>query len=354
MKKIEADQSLPYKLMKNPFMHGKQYKEYLYIVNKNINNITPSEVIELFKKLSNTGCSCAMLANLLIDSLYFDDLEFKNTFGFSILTRGSIDCNKLMIDIFSKLYKIMRIKFVEYDTYKCRNEKEAVLNILGKECQTNSEAIIELFNCGISGDGKDTDGNLIFKNKRNPKITNYIGSVSEVAKKKFNIDGINSVVELKKLCNDLDIQVEFKDIEIHEKLSGLGTKNFNYWSNYYLNKYNVNLELFNSSIVVSDFNNNYNEFMNYLSKLVIDGYSISVSTGPNSEAYMYTKRNSFWHKISSEEAGHVMLFKGFSESKDIIVASYGIDYIIPKEYFNILEFNKIAKLEKNITKEKSV
>lgn len=49
-----------------------------------------------------------------------------------------------------------------------------------------------------------------------------------------------------------------------------------------------------------------------------------------------------------------MLFKGFLESKDIIVASYGIDYIIPKEYFIILEFNKIAKLEKNITKEKSV
>lgn len=61
-----------------------------------------------------------------------------------------------------------------------------------------------------------------------------------------------------------------------------------------------------SSIVASDFNNNYNEFMNYLSKLVIDGYSISASAGSNSEAYMYTKRNSFFHKISLEEIMHVI------------------------------------------------
>ena len=28
---------------------------------------------------------------------------------------------------------------------------------------------------------------------------------------------------------------------------------------------------------------------------------------------------------------------------DIVVSSYGEDYIIPKEYFNLLEFNKINK-----------
>ena len=56
-----------------------------------------------------------------------------------------------------------------------------------------------------------------------------------------------------------------------------------------------------------------------------------------------------WSKISSEKAGHVMQFKYFNKNKDIIVSSYGEDYIIPKEYISELEFNKISK--QSITKE---
>ena len=114
-------------LIKSENMHGKQYKDYLYIIIKNIKDISPEETIELLKSLHNTGCSCAMLANLLIDSVYTDDEKFKKTFGFSILTHNSIDCNKLMVDIFSKLYKVMRIRFVEYKTYKFKSAKEAAM-----------------------------------------------------------------------------------------------------------------------------------------------------------------------------------------------------------------------------------
>lgn len=64
-------------LIKSENMHGKQYKDYLYIIIKNIKDISPEETIELLKSLHNTGCSCAMLANLLIDSVYTDDEKFK-------------------------------------------------------------------------------------------------------------------------------------------------------------------------------------------------------------------------------------------------------------------------------------
>lgn len=346
MKKIEADQTLPYRLMKNPFMHSKQYKDYLYIINKNINNISPEEAIELLKKLSNTGCSCAALANLLVDSIYTDDLEFKNTFGFSILTRNHIDCNKLMVDIFSKLYKIMKIKFVEYKTYKFKNAREAALLLLGKQCDSDSLAFTELFDNDLMADGIDPDGNLLFKNKRKPKITNYVGNCAGAAKEKFNIDGVDSFEELKDICKSMDVEVESKDAKISQKFTGLGTNNFNYWSNYYISQYNINLELFNSHIVVSDFNNDYDTFMDYLAELMVDGYSVTVSTPPNSEAHMHTKKRLSWQKISTREAGHIMLLKGFNEDKDMVVASYGQDYIIPKEYFNGLEFNKIKKIKK--------
>ena len=357
MKKIEADQCLPYQLMKNPFTHNRQYKDYLYIINKNIKNISPEEAIELLKKLSNSGCSCAMLANLLTDSVYTDEEEFKNTFGFSILTHNNIDCNKLMVDIFSKLYKVMRIKFVEYKTYKFKDAREAAAKLLNKNCKNDSLALIELINSGISGDGIDSDGNLLFKNKREPKITNYVGSCAEVAKEKFNIDDIDDFEELKRACKELGIEVEAKDIEIYQKLTGLGTNNFNYWSNYYLSQYNIGLELASSSIIVSDFNNDYNKFMEYLTELMVDGYSVSVSTSPNSEAYMHTRRVLSWQRISSKEAGHVMLLKGFNKDKDMVVASYGEDYRIPKEYFSSLKFNKIKKIkatEKNDIKEKNI
>jgi len=342
MKKIEADQGLPYKLMKNKFFHRGQYKEFLSIVVKNIPGITPSEIIEMFKKLSNTGCSCAMFANSLVEQVYENDEDFKNIFGFSLLNKEKIDCNKLMIDIFSKLYGVMKIKFIEYERYSFKDINEATITLLNKSYNNDTEAIIELFNNGINADGKDLNGNLLFKNK-NPKITNYVGTCEEVCKQKFGLDNIKNIHELKEICVSKNIEVEFKDIEIYEKLTGLGTQNFNFWSNYYLNKYNIDIEFKSEEVIVSDFKDDYNSFMNYIKNLKLEGYSISVSSSPNSIAYMHTNKNLSWSKISSEEAGHVMLFKYFDKNNDIIVSSYGEDYIIPKEYFNMLQFKKIKK-----------
>ena len=345
MNKIEADQGYPYKLMKNKFFHREQYKEFLYIVNKNIPGITPSEIIEMFKRLSNTGCSSAMLANLLVEQIYENEQEFKNIFGFNPLTKNTIDCNKLMIDIFSKLYGVMKIKFIEYERYSFNDINEATLTLFGKRCMTDSEAALELFNNGIILDGKDKNGKLLFKSNV-PKISNYVGTCDQVAREKFGLSDVKNMDMLKKVCKDKNIEVEFKDIEIYQKLTGLGTQNFNYWSNYYLNKYNVNFEINEEAIVVSDFKENYELFRGYIEDLKLEGYSISVASTPNSIAYMHTNKNMSWSKISSKETGHIMLFKCFDSNGDIVVSSYGEDYIIPKEYFNILEFNKIKSKEK--------
>ena len=344
MKKIEADQGFPYKLMKNKLFNREQYKEFLYIVTKNIPGISANEVIEMFKKLSNTGCSGAMFANSLVEQIYQDDETFKNRFGFSLLTKGKIDCNKLMVDIFSKLYGVMKVKFIEYERYSFSSINEATLTLLGKTYNTDSEAYIQLFNSGINADGKDSNGNFIFKSKV-PKTTNHIGTCEEVAKEKFGLENIKTIDNIKNICKEKNIEVEFKDIEIYEKLTGLGTQNFNFWSNYYLNKNDLNYSIDSEAIIVGDFNSDYSAFIDHINNLVLEGYSISVASTPNSIAYMHTDKKMSWSKISSKETGHVMLFKYFDNNKDIVVSSYGEDYIIPKEYFNLLEYNKLKKRE---------
>lgn len=345
MKKIQADQRLPYKLMKNKLLYREKYKKLLNIVNKNIQNINPEEVIQMFKKLSDTGCSCAMLANTLVEQIYTDDLTFYNTFKFSILEKDAVDCNKLMVDIFSKLYGVMKIRFIEYKRYSFTNMKEASLELLGKNYNDDSQASLDLFNNGFIADGFDINGNLIFKSK-NPSITNYIGTCSQVAKQKFGVDGINNIDKLKDICLNKNIELECKDIEIYEKLTGLGKENFEFWCNYYLSQYNINFTLNIENINIKDFNENYNLFMEYVNGLQTQGYSISVSSTANSQVYMHTNKPMSWSKISSEKAGHVMQFKYFNKNKDIIVSSYGEDYIIPKEYFSMLEFKKIKKISK--------
>ncbi len=341
---IEADQGRPYKIMRNKLLHGSEYKELLSIVKRNIPNITANEIIEMFKSMADSGCSSCMLANLLGKELFKDDESFKNMFGFSISNKGTLDYNKILVDIYSKLYGVMKAKFIEYNTYTFKSIKEAALNLLGKEYSDDMEASINLFNNGIKSDGIDSNGNLVFKS-REPKITNYVGTASEISKKKFEID-VNSLEELKQICLSKNINLECTDLQIYEKLSGLKPTNFNFWSNYYLEKTNIDYSLNSEDIIISDFNNDYNKFLQYINSLVLEGYEISVGTTPNSSAQMHNKKLFSWSQISSESSGHVMLFKKFNKDNDIVVSSYGEDYTIPKEFYSILEFRKIKVTSK--------
>lgn len=355
MKKIiQADQTLPYRLMKNKFLNRKQYNDILSIVNKNLSNTSVDNIIEMFKKLSQTGCSCAMCAEMLVGQLCEDD-SFETLFDFPIMSKDVIDSNKLMVDIYSKLYGVMKARFIEHEYYSFNNVQEATLSMLGKEYDSDSKAVLELFNIGISADGIDSNGKLLFKNNK-PKITDYVGTAEEIAKKKFGIDGVKSLEELTKICSTKNITFEYKDLEINEKFTGLLTKNFNFWSNYYLQKSNIDLCLDREEIGIRNFAGDYNKFNQYIKDLILQGNSITVATGPNSDVYMRTNMPMSWGKISSESKGHIMLFKGFNKTNDMVVSSYGKDYIIPKEYFTMLEYSKISKKEKinNLDSQKKV
>ena len=142
-------------------------------------------------------------------------------FGFNLSVNGKdiLDYNKILVDIYSKLYGVMRAKFVEYNTYTFKGIKEAALSLLGRKYDDDSLASIDLFNNGIKSDGIDNNGNFIFK-ARNPKITNCVGTYKSIAKEKFGID-VNSLDELKQICYNKNISLECRDLNIYEKLSGL-------------------------------------------------------------------------------------------------------------------------------------
>lgn len=344
MKIIEADQNRPYDLMKNRFFRGNQYKELLYIAKKNQPDLTAPEIIEMFKKLSKTGCSAAMIANIIGEKVYINDNDFKEKFGFSLsdIDGQNIDYNKILVDVYSKLYNVAKVKFIKYDEYEFKSAKEAAKNLLKKEFNKDFEAILELFNSGYSANGYSKSGNLLFK-KRVPKISEYVGNASEISENLFGINGVKTFEGLKEICSDKNIEIQISDLEIYEKLTGLGTNNFNFWMNYYFNKYNLDFTFYSEGIIINDFNN-YREFQKYILNLISEGYSISVSADPDRKVYMHTKKAFSWMRFTTEENGHIMSFKNFNQNGDFIVSSYGKDYIIPKEFFNELEFNKIKKI----------
>lgn len=348
MKVIEADQTRPYELMKNIFLHGNQYKDLLQIARKNQPHMSTEEIIEMFKKLSSTGCSCAALANTIVDQVYTDDFEFRKMFGFSLYVSGRdvLDYNKLAVDIFSRLYDVAVVRFLEYDKYSFKSLEEAALSILGVEFENNQEAALALFKKGISGEGFDQEGNLLFKS-RFPKITKDIGKCRDIAKDKFGIDDVKSFSELSDICKQKGIVFEYKDLQIVDKLTGLRTDSFNFWCDYYFASYNLDFTVVSEKIHVSEFCGDFEKFQDYLLELIGEGFSINVSTGPGRDTYMHTKKKLSWGRIGSDDKGHVMSFKKFDLNGDFIVSSYGEEHIIPKEFFTELEFSKIIKKKRS-------
>ena len=75
IKIIEANQGKPYDLIKHRILNRNKYKELLEIVKKNQPNLSIEEIVVMFKELSETGCSVAMLANCIAYFFQNDDLN---------------------------------------------------------------------------------------------------------------------------------------------------------------------------------------------------------------------------------------------------------------------------------------
>ena len=337
---LEADQGKPYSIIKKRLMHPVLYKELLLIAKKNRPELTIEEIVVMFKKMSDTGCSAAMLTNVIFDEFYENDEKFQEMFGFSLRVNNTskIEINKLLVDIFSRFYGVGKIRFVEHDKYFFNSCKEASKHLLNKDFEDESQAVVALFDAGYALDGFSEDGKTCIKS-REYKISCYVGTFNSVAREKFGVNNVTTYDELKNICDKNDIGVECKEFDIQQKLTGLLFENFNFWCNYYFKSHGLDcsLEIENINAV----SNGYDSLKEEITRCINEGYSVTVSSGPKSDVQMHTEKALSWTKISNEKAGHIMKFKRFDKDGNIIVSSYGEEYIIPKEFYTDLLYRKI-------------
>ena len=260
-----------------------------------------------------------------------------------------MDYNRLLVDIISRLYKVAKIKFVEYERFYFDSFDDAAISLLGNNYDSEEENVRRILETKkYALDGKTDDGKIIIKSI-NPNVSTYVGNIDDICKRKFNTSNISSIEELKMECKKRNIEVSISDLSIREKLSSRLSGDKTGWYNYYLDSYNnCNLESTKDTIVSSDFAYDYDGFMKYINNLTSSGFKICISEPAGGISWMKKRRSLFsWGKISSSDSvGHSMFFKCFDNNNDIVVISYGNEYIIPKEFFTHLEFECISIHEK--------
>ena len=342
MSVIYPNQESPEKVSKK-IIKGKRYNSYIDIVKKNCPDITSKEVIKMFEELNHGGCSCAAFANAIYKEFYTSDDDFYNNFGFSLEdSKGNVDINILMVDIYSRLYNASKVKLVKYNDYAFNNYNDAFDKLLGKEFEKESDGIVAFFNRGYLSNGTDTLGNIIIHDTK-PIVNNYIGTPGEIAKAAFGINNIKTLDELESICKEKKINITVSDKTIAAKLTGLLANNFNFWNKYYFDSYNLDFSLEKKEIAISELDNDYDMLKDKLLTLSNNG-TIYVSAGPGKDARMHTNKALSWSRIGSDTAGHVMTFTGFDKNGDILVNSYGEEYIIPKEYYADLSYYVINRI----------
>lgn len=347
-----SDQTSPYlfftRLLKSKDVKNRLYK-YLDCLKNN--KISRKDISSILKKLKEEGCSYAFFANSLVESFLisnnyqYDDNKFIDLYGLSIqVDNDSIDSSIMMVDIFSKLFNLSRFNIHKYDVRIFKNAKEAALGILGVDIENDTDAILELFNNGYVMDGSTLDGNIRFKSKNVINIT-MVGTYDDIANKLFGVSVSNiSKQELTEMLKKKDITFDEVDKDPHSKLSGLTSSNMNFWGNYYLNLINSNLEC-NFNVFHMD---EVDNFEDYIRNALASNNIVGVSTSAGSDVKMIDPRTNESISIASDSAGHMMTFRKFDIDGNIIVDSYGKDYLIKKDDLNSLLFNVVNIKNKSI------
>lgn len=337
-----ASQDFPQEQFKKLFK-SKETKNTIYnymeILKRNgINNP------HIFYELEQRGCTYAYVTNAIITKIIMEsnqeltDSDIKDIFGFSLSRDGNtLDCNMLMIDMFASLYDKVKLTLHKYQTYHYKSAIDAAKDLFGRDFSSEQEAVIELFNNGIVLDGIDETTK---ENKyRNIKPSNDViyGSYPEIAKSLLNINDEGMDKEkLKVLLMDKGITFEEHDKSPESKFSGLTRDNINSWVNYYLLKKNINIEFKNETMEQD--NMTYDEFQEHLKELLGEGYILGVSSSPGSNAFITSTEEKIG--VSSKQAGHSMLIVGFNDNNDLLVSSWGRDFIIPKENYRNFRYTK--------------
>ena len=334
-----ANQEGPYRLYKKKFKFKKDkilLAELEEIIKRYYSDYTNKDVEKLYSKLSSSGCTYATMANAIMKQFNNDVNSFKLYFGEHLCNSdGSINHNKLMLDIFACIANMVELKIIKYKTCIFNNYIEAAKDILGIDTINTTEALNNLNNAGWLGNGIDENGKLIFINKRYPEIEIYRDTPRNLANKLFGIDDDSMDVDkLELFLKNTDTEYSLEYLEANSKFSGLviSANNIKKWMQIYFERNNIDLNLEAFSINRKDLlMGNFNLL---ITSLLEQGYSINVSPSVGSNVTMTDGSIFGWGDIKN----HAMNFEGFDPNGNILVCSWGENHMIPKEYYNQLDF----------------
>ncbi|MBE6158117.1 MAG: hypothetical protein E7160_04945 [Firmicutes bacterium] len=343
---LNANQNVPYELF-SKIIKGKKtllrLRKYIEVLK---NNGINSDVKSVLYDLGKQGCTCAYVSNVLIDYFMnngvFDSYLMKEKLGLDLsIDENNIDLNILMVDIFSSLYNVVELDVHKYECYEFDSLVDASKDLLGETSVSEEDAFIRLFDGGYSIDGISDTGRKIIKSK-NVKNNTYVGSYEEIAKELFGVDKLNSKEEFDQLCKGNNITYDEKYPDISAKFSGLTNSSIEFWVNYYLDKKNSDLS-FSCDYLTNDFSN-IDEFISYINNLRDSGYVIGIS----SDGMIYDKYLKDEELLRSDNAGHRMMFKYFDENNNIVVESWGKEFILKSEDINSIKFQASMLKDKEL------
>lgn len=346
-----ASQEFIYRLYKK-FLKSKKDKEVLNefkeIVKRYYPNYTEDNIKELYSKLSSSGCTYATMANVIMEQFNSDVNSFKEYFGDRFCNSdGSINYNKLMLDIFVCIANMVELRVYRYESCNFNSYTEAAKVILGIDTIDTINALNALNKAGWLGDGVTADGKLIFTNQRNSTTSIFRGIPRSIARELFNIDDDNmDINKLESLLKENRLGFKFSNINVASKFSGLesvSSINIKTWMQVYFERNGINLDLEAHNINKTGLS--FNEFRLLVDSNINNGYSINVSPSVDSNIAMTDGSILGWTNINN----HAMNFESFDSNGNIIVCSWGERHIIPKEYYNQLDFIAI-KLINNTRK----
>ena len=355
-----ASQLAPYELINRKIRSSKDSARLQNLVNIVLlthPDYKENNVKDLFCSIKNSGCTYATFTNAIIQQLQIDkDInnfleDFQNLFGYSLYDaeKNIIDYNKLLVDLYSTLYKVGDLSVSYYNRYSYKSLMEAANNLISKDEKYNeSNVAAKLCDKGYLPDGFDGMGNLIFKDIKNPVIVRVIGTYQELASKVFEKDFSNfSDEEIKNLFKIHNIEVCEKSYENFSKLSGLTTTNINFWLNEFFRRKKIDFEVNVQNIAWCI--DSTEELIQKINESLEKGTSILVSSDHNYKIYMKNLEEKFlpWDKLENSKVGHAMFLKGISDTGDLIVSSWGKDYLIPIDYCKGLILKSIFIKQKN-------
>ena len=339
-----SGQTIPYELYKKKILSRKE-KVRLYgfinIVLQIYPNYKRHNIEKIFSDIKQTGCTYSAYSNIIIEQLKNGKdtqqflNEFESLFGYSLYDKENdfIDYNRLMVDLFSTLYNLSKLKAVYYDTYYFDSIVDAAKTLTNiKHFEDDSQAYLELNNAGFIPDGFGSDNKLKIKSKI-PHIVKLVGTYQELANKIFGGSYDNlSEDEIKNLFKSNNIEVFEEDRQNFNKTSSLSDDNISFWIN----------EVFTGDNPLEDINS-----------AIEDNASICISSIRNSAIWMreINKKIFPWVKLDDFKAGHAMFFKGISDDGNLIVSSWAKDYLIPIEFYKNLEARSITVKYKQLNLE---